>query len=65
MGDKRAVALQALDQMTGMISTVRRGEVRIERDTILELISAFRAWVESTPDPDPYVHKPFSPRSHK
>lgn len=62
MSDKTE-ALAALADMERMILRVcpRPGEVRLERDTVLDLVRRFRGWVEAYPEPTKFRHTPFAP----
>ena len=59
MSDK-AEALSAIDEMTGAVKLARPGDIRIDRDTFLGLLKAFRAWVADSPEPaKPKPHVPY------
>jgi hypothetical protein len=58
--NQKREALAALDDMEAMIHRVapRPGEVRLERDTVLDLLARFRGWVDAFPIT---VHRPYQP----
>lgn len=62
MGEK-AEALAALDDMERTILRLcpTPGDVRLERDTMLDILRRFRGWVDAAPEPKPYRHTPFRP----
>lgn len=53
-------ALEALNDMEAMVLRIapKPCEVRLERDTVLDLIARFRGWVEAVPVT---VHRPYQP----
>lgn len=59
---EKSEALSALDEMRGMVKACPRGEVRLDRDTLLELLDKFRMWVSDHPEiekPKPKPHVPY------
>lgn len=63
MGDFSAAdARQAVDEVIGGLKALRSKEVRIERETLIEILSLLRGWIKDDPAPAPFKHMPFSAR---
>lgn len=66
MGDIAREKREALEALADMEATVLRaaprpGEVRLQRDTMLDLLRKFRGWVEAFPEPGAFRHSPYRP----
>lgn len=69
MDKQKADALEGLSEMIGAVQAQRPGYVRLQRDTLLEILIKARSWVAAVPDIEitgkPYTHEPFRPHNQR